>query len=1106
VSTLGPCPIDSDLAAVAGGGLDSIRRGEVIEHALRCPKCKDVMAAIADFHEELSDANSGTSIRRIVAVAAGIVLAIAGSALGISWWRSSLRSTPGTIEQLARAAGERRLASGRLSGGFSWAPSDRDRGEKTRGSENWDIAGIASQLAGTERADAHALGIAHLLLGNADEAVRYLEQASREAPQDPAVWSDLAAALIERGKAAGSAEDLVRGLDAAGRALGLKPGLPLATFNRALALEELGLREAAIEAWEDYQRIDPDSDWSKEARARAEKLRAAPIGRSWSEDAPAFESACAAGDRPAIDELVRRHPQQSSEALMAALGAWGELALAGDSREAATLERVERGARSMAAIVGDPLVEIAASEIRAAASNPTRRRRLAEAHVALARGRAALDDARAEEAGHTLQQAVQRFRELGAPYGDLAELYRLSSTYYVGAISRHLAELEALLQRYPADQRRIVGARARWLRGLAIGVSGQPLESVTLLGETAANFEALGFEADATFVRSIEATMWWTLGQTARAWDEHRVTFRRLERITDPRRAQALMSQAASEAGRQGYPLAALDLQQVAVALSRRHDTAMDKCDGLIWLARAAARAGRMAFAEGVARDARLALGRVEDPSFKARLDAELSLVEGRLSVDAEPERAIEAADRAAKWLESVGKENQMLEAYRLRAHARASAGDASGASRDYLLALDTAERQRDRLDESSLRASFFETTWELARDLVGFELERGNTDGALQLAERIRATSLSRPKRRPSDSVDGSIASVRRGLKSDQAVVFYSVLEDRTIAWVIRSTGVRMSEIPVPERELADDAASARRALTSGTPAEALAVRRQLFVKLIDPLRVSLSSVRTVIIVPDGSLHSIPWGALVDSRSGRPWVDEVAVAVTSALRCIAGTRRERRDAADLRAVTVGDPDFDRALYRGLPRLPGAAREAREIGALYKLSAVLLGPDATADRLLAEVAHADVLHVAAHALSNPIDPDLSTIVLAPGGAVAPTGGLTAREIRGRPMDQLRLVVLAACRTGDGRPSRMEGPLNLARPFLENGVSAVVVSLWDLPDEAGASFMGAFHDRLHKGEEPIDALQHTTSACWASPGMDPRVCGGLQLVINEPVGR
>jgi len=104
------------------------------------------------------------------------------------------------------------------------------------------------------------------------------------------------------------------------------------------------------------------------------------------------------------------------------------------------------------------------------------------------------------------------------------------------------------------------------------------------------------------------------------------------------------------------------------------------------------------------------------------------------------------------------------------------------------------------------------------------------------------------------------------------------------------------------------------------------------------------------------------------------------------------------------------------------------------------------------------------------------------------------------------MDQLRLVVLAACRTGDGRPSRMEGPLNLARPFLENGVSAVVVSLWDLPDEAGASFMGAFHDRLHKGEEPIDALQHTTSACWASPGMDPRVCGGLQLVINEPVGR
>jgi tetratricopeptide (TPR) repeat protein len=517
------------------------------------------------------------------------------------------------------------------------------------------------------------------------------------------------------GKEPEHAEDLLRGLDAAQTALNLTPDLPTAAFNRALALERLGLREAAIDAWESYRRVDPSSDWGREAASRLEKLRAIPVSRAF--DEKAFEVACAGSDASAIEALVREHPQAASEALMSALGAWAELELAGSSEADAKLAAIERGAVAMKSIVGDPIVSDAVQEIRLASAE--RRRKLAEAHSTLVRGRVALDDARAEEAGRTLADAERLFERARSPYADLATLYRLSSTYF-GNAGKHLPEIAALIARYPKDNVRVVGARARWLQGLTLGVSGRPFEAATALRDAADSLDGLRFASDATFVRFNEAVWWWTLGQTARAWTLHRRTFEQLDRILDPRRAQALMSQAAKEAEAQGFPQAALELQQVAAVYSRRHETAMDRCDGLIWLARAANRAGRDAVARQVAARARTALGEVPDPALHARLDAELSLVEGRLAVATTPKLAIEPADHAARWFERVGKENQLLEAYELRAEARARAGDVEAAAGDYRLALETAEKQRDRLDASNLRMSFFDSTWTLAREFVG--------------------------------------------------------------------------------------------------------------------------------------------------------------------------------------------------------------------------------------------------------------------------------------------------------------------------------------------------------------------------------------------------
>lgn len=113
--------------------------------------------------------------------------------------------------------------------------------------------------------------------------------------------------------------------------------------------------------------------------------------------------------------------------------------------------------------------------------------------------------------------------------------------------------------------------------------------------------------------------------------------------------------------------------------------------------------------------------------------------------------------------------------------------------------------------------------------------------------------------------------------------------------------------------------------------------------------------------------------------------------------------------------------------------------------------------------------------------------------------MAPGGSLLPGAIRERRLDRLQLVVLAACRSGEGRLSRFEGPLSLARPFLEAGAGAVLVSLFDLPDRGSAA--ASLHRHLREGYPPLEAFRRTTVECWNAPSPDPLTCGGLQLIVN-----
>lgn len=71
-----------------------------------------------------------------------------------------------------------------------------------------------------------------------------------------------------------------------------------------------------------------------------------------------------------------------------------------------------------------------------------------------------------------------------------------------------------------------------------------------------------------------------------------------------------------------------------------------------------------------------------------------------------------------------------------------------------------------------------------------------------------------------------------------------------------------------------------------------------------------------------------------------------------------------------------------------------------------------------------------------------------------------------------------LVVLSACKTGQGKVMAGEGVANLARAFQQAGAKSVVLSLWRVTDQAAMEYMQIFHKHLKAGTGKGEALRLT----------------------------
>jgi CHAT domain-containing protein len=436
--------------------------------------------------------------------------------------------------------------------------------------------------------------------------------------------------------------------------------------------------------------------------------------------------------------------------------------------------------------------------------------------------------------------------------------------------------------------------------------------------------------------------------------------------------------------------------------------------------------------------------------------------------------------------------------------------------------------------DLKSTDAEYDRVSAALARDGAADKAAADRLAGRLRelrdtrerLVRRVRQQSPRFGALQYPESLD--LAAVRDTLEPGTALLVYWVAEGRTLLFALRpastgdaSNGLTVIPIDVTERDLRArvkemrDALQARAAPPQTRAVGGLAGARakdgvgaistRLYDLLVRPAEKAIQGSERLLIVPDGPLHALPFGALTvparGSRRARYLVESTAVHVAASATLHNEARRMRPEmpvATAAHLVAFGDPDFgsvgrasatrgpaasDGVAERGfkLAPLPMARREVQAIAKLFATkSSVYIGPEATEARAKSIPASATHVHFASHAVLDERLPLNSALLLAPspgsGDQPSDNGLLQVWEIfEGTPAN-LDLVTLSACETALGEEFGGEGLLGLTQAFQYAGARSVVASLWSIPDASTSQLMLRFYRYMRAGRSKDEALR------------------------------
>jgi CHAT domain-containing protein/Tfp pilus assembly protein PilF len=390
--------------------------------------------------------------------------------------------------------------------------------------------------------------------------------------------------------------------------------------------------------------------------------------------------------------------------------------------------------------------------------------------------------------------------------------------------------------------------------------------------------------------------------------------------------------------------------------------------------------------------------------------------------------------------------------------------------------------------------------------------------DGQVAIAEKIRKTSPRFSSLVYPQPLD--LSSVQEVLDPGTVMLSYSIGEEQGYLFVITSDGgFWIHSLSIKEGNLRKDVERFRRQIQRGQaelPVQKSLVARgkHLYETLIHPAAEIIKKNKRILIIPDGPLHVLPFGALVrnieseekvSKKSGRDW--QYLIEWRPLHMVVSGTvygemKKQRRVGETKQKgkilLAFGDPKYpvleegraeglEDAVVRSmalrgydLTPLLATRQEVSTIARIYGEKAeICLGDEATEERAKSVSKDVKYVHFACHGFIDeqfPLNSGLALTIPPKPKEGQDNGILQAWEIFERVRIDADLVSLSACQTGLGKEMGGEGLVGLTRAFQYAGARSVLASLWEVADVTTAELMKQFYEYLKKGLSKDEALR------------------------------
>lgn len=532
------------------------------------------------------------------------------------------------------------------------------------------------------------------------------------------------------------------------------------------------------------------------------------------------------------------------------------------------------------------------------------------------------------------------------------------------------------------------------------------------------------------------------------------------------------------------------------------------------------------------------ALPEIERGLALARADRGLTNVVWGLGLKAETlarrpgsgEAAFAAANEAIERARQGNSPENLAGGLAVRARLCWKLGSREEALRESLLALDEVEKIRDLQPDRETRARVFGRFAGHYRELIGRILEPvaalpspQETALAFSISERMRARALldtldAAGVPSPASGMETSfvvspepaLKALQEQLAPDQVLLSFVMPGNSREApdgWVFvitpRQTRVHMIRTAgTLEREILMFRSLLER--RDGTEAAGAA---RLYRRLLQDAFAGLpSDIHRLIWIPDGALHELPLETLRTSEDAPPLAATYEISLAPSAEIWRRWKQSPTTSGTDSILSFADPDGTGAAASAwrqaggpildgvLAPLPYARSEAATLRKLFAgREKNFMGSTASEAALKsAPLGNFRILHLAAHAIVDDEHPELSAVLLNPGGGNE-DGRLQFREIVDLPLSG-QTVLLSACRGASGPVVGGEGVLGLSNAFFHAGAQVVVAGFWPIQDEETADLVVRFGRRLAAGDSVAAALTNARRdliqagappAAWAS---------------------